>query len=113
MAITPPWLGTSGSEEDPVWSPDGTRIAFVHSAVNGDPEHVDFAAPNGSDRTHIYVEDGTITPFRLDWQPIVNRPPNCSTVTASPAVIDPAGSQLRLTSLSGATDPDGDAVRSR
>jgi hypothetical protein len=39
-----------------------------------------------------------------------NRPPDCSTVTSSPATLWPANHGLRLVTLSGATDPDNDTV---
>jgi hypothetical protein len=39
-----------------------------------------------------------------------NRPPDCSGVAATPSVLSPADHKFRLVSLSGATDPDGDAL---
>ena len=40
----------------------------------------------------------------------VNSPPDCSTVTPSPDRLSPPNHTLRLVTLSGATDPDGDPV---
>jgi hypothetical protein len=40
-----------------------------------------------------------------------NRPPNCTTVNAVPAVLWPPNGEFRLVVLVGATDPDGDAVK--
>jgi hypothetical protein len=40
----------------------------------------------------------------------LNRPPDCSTVVASPNTLRPPNHALGLVTLSGATDPDGDAV---
>jgi uncharacterized delta-60 repeat protein len=39
-----------------------------------------------------------------------NRPPDCSGVTATPDLLWPPNHKLRLVSLNGATDPDGDPV---
>jgi Regulator of chromosome condensation (RCC1) repeat len=39
-----------------------------------------------------------------------NAPPNCSTVTATPGTISQMRGKMALITLSGATDPDGDAL---
>ena len=41
---------------------------------------------------------------------VVNRPPDCSAVTADPSSLWPANHSLRQVELKGATDPDDDAV---
>jgi uncharacterized delta-60 repeat protein len=46
---------------------------------------------------------------RYDGTP-VNQPPDCSTVAARPNALRPPNHKLRLVTLTGATDPDGDAV---
>jgi hypothetical protein len=48
--------------------------------------------------------------YAPDWQPIVNQPPDCSHVAASPDTLWPPNHKLVPVSLSGATDPDGDQV---
>ncbi len=75
---------------------------------------------------YIVASDGSLTsapgsPF-LTNQPgrllsltafpgkICNRPPDCSTVTASPSTVWPPNSQMVSILLSGASDPDGDPV---
>ncbi len=90
---------TSGHLDlSPAWSPDGTRIVFERS---------------GS--IYTMKADGTDLRFvtfgqHPDWQPIPNRPPDCSHVTATPDTLWPPNHKLVPLSLSGATDPDGDQV---
>jgi Tol biopolymer transport system component len=111
----------SFSETDPVWSPDGTEVAFA-----GKPQDVDATAPYcGRQPPHptcdIYVinADGTgrrqltASPGDDDqptWQPIANRSPDCSGVSADPSVLWPPNRRLRLVELAGASDPDGDSI---
>jgi Bacterial Ig domain len=40
----------------------------------------------------------------------INRPPDCSTATASPSSLWPPNHKLRLVTVAGVTDPDGDPV---
>ena len=83
------------------WSPDGSRIAYTYCYLYG-------VNPDGSDKRPI---DSTCCGIsHADWQPIVNHPPDCSTVTADPSLLWPANGTLRPVELSGASDPDGDAV---
>jgi hypothetical protein len=44
---------------------------------------------------------------------VTNQPPSCAGVTASPGVLSPATRDMKLISLSGATDPDGDPLSYR
>ena len=95
-----------------LWSPDGTKIAFSRY----DP---------GTEESAAYVmnADGTgVTLIRdtafvddlvADWEPlpVVNRAPDCSTVTAATSLAKK--SNLITVTLRGATDPDGDAVALR
>jgi hypothetical protein len=41
---------------------------------------------------------------------VINSPPSCAAVAPDPASLSPANHELRLVTLSGATDPDGDPV---
>jgi Tol biopolymer transport system component len=83
------------------WSPDGSRIAFTYCYLYG-------ANPDGSDRRFI---DSTCCGIDdADWQPIANRPPDCSGVTATPNLLWPPDRRFRTVELAGASDPDGDEV---
>jgi hypothetical protein len=97
---------TDNQERSAEWSPDGTKIAFIASN------------PDLSGNAGIFMmnADGSgITQLRSDggypfWRPLVNHPPDCSGVTASPGSIWPPNHKLVTVTLSGATDPDGDQV---
>jgi hypothetical protein len=55
-------------------------------------------------------DDGTCEATASATKDWVNRPPDCSAVTASPDTLWPPNHKLRSVTLSGATDPDGDPV---
>jgi TolB protein len=96
---------------DPAWSPDGTRIVFLSvSAPSGNFDLYTMNAADGTSQTQL-TNDSAFEQLP-DWQPIisVNHPPDCSTVAASPNTLWPPRHNLRLITLSGATDPDGDTV---
>jgi dipeptidyl aminopeptidase/acylaminoacyl peptidase len=83
-------------------SPDGSRFAL---ALNG---RVATIAADGSDVRYV---TGVVAGLgAIDWQPVPNRAPDCTTVTASPSSLWPPNSKLVTVSLAGATDPDGDSV---
>jgi len=85
----------------PAWSPNGTKLVF--SSVGG----IFVMNSDGTERTQV-VSDATAG--GPDWQPIPNRQPDCSGVTADPDVLGPPTGTLRVVELGGATDPDGDVV---
>jgi hypothetical protein len=101
----------------PVWSPDGSRIAVVHQYCifpfrNTQCRSTDLVTmnPDGSGKTNLTNNpDGTIL-VSPSWQPIHNRPPDCSSVAASRPVLATANRRLVPIALDGATDPDGDQV---
>jgi Tol biopolymer transport system component len=102
----------------PAWSPDGTKIAFATSrrtvgcdinplSQNRCQADVYTMNADGSDQRTV-----AFFGFDADWQPIPipDQPPDCSTVSASPASLLPANHQFRTVTLAGGTDPDGDPV---
>jgi dipeptidyl aminopeptidase/acylaminoacyl peptidase len=85
----------------PVWSPDGSKIAFTYCSLRE-------VNPDGSDLRTI---DSTCCGIgEADWQPIANRPPDCSGVTSTPNLLWPPDRRFRTVELAGASDPDGDEV---
>ena len=93
--------GPASSEAHPVWSPDGTKIAFE----SGSHLYV-----MNADATGVAdLVDTSNTPTFPDWQPL-NRAPACDGITAHPAELHPANRRLRRVTMSGATDPDGDPL---
>jgi dipeptidyl aminopeptidase/acylaminoacyl peptidase len=99
----------------PVWSPDGERIAFA-TRVDFTPDHggdIYTMASDGTNPVKIVEGSGGIDDPSFatsSWQAILNHPPDCSGVAATPRLLWPANKKLRLVALDGATDPDGDAV---
>jgi Tol biopolymer transport system component len=102
---------TIGSSADvgPTWSPDGSKIAFA-SDRNGDFE---IFAMNVNGSGAVDLTNNAAQDIEPDWQPVLqpdNNPPNCSAVAATPSVLSSADGLFHLVTLSGATDPNGDAV---
>jgi dipeptidyl aminopeptidase/acylaminoacyl peptidase len=90
------------NDEAPVWSPDGTKIAFAEErfpfqirVMNADGTNDQLVAVNGRNP---------------DWQPLPNRPPDCAGVRATPSSLGAPNHRFLTVTISGATDPDGDAV---
>ena len=99
-----------GLDRVPVWSPDGNRLAFT-SSLEPDGYRVYTTNVDGTARVRLTDHQGQYD-FDSDWQPapVGNRPPSCSDVTVTPGELTPADRGLRLVSVDGASDPDGDAV---
>jgi Tol biopolymer transport system component len=98
----------SGAHEFAVaWSPDGTRLAFTSTREGANSSKLFVMNTDGSGQTKvsdIEVDSG------LDWQPVQNRPPECDQVRATPSSLGAPNRRFVTVTLSGATDPDGDAV---
>jgi len=98
---------TSSTEDDqhPVWSPDGSKIAF-HRLRPGTATYDIYVIDANGGNEQLAIPDGR----EPDWQPVPNRPPDCSSVVASRSILMNANRRLVPLSLDGASDPDGDAV---
>ena len=91
------------SEEGAAWSPDGTRIAYERSQGTV-PSGILVTTIDGAE--HLFVHSGS----GPAWQPLPNQPPECAAVRATPASLGAPNHRLLTVTVSGATDPDGDAV---
>ena len=91
----------------PAWSPDGTRITFAKRV--GGEFHIFTMNADGTGQVDVTGALGhALVP---DWQPVgPNAPPDCSAVRATPASLGAPNHRLITVTISGATDPDGDAV---
>jgi Tol biopolymer transport system component len=90
---------------EPAWSPDRTKVAFTwQTPTRSSPLQVSVMNSDGSDATALTLGASS------SWQPIPNRPPDCSGVAASRPVLTTANHRLIPIALDGATDPDGDSV---
>jgi TolB protein len=102
-----------GGNTQPVWSPDGKKIAFVSTRDDPDPDcyqncnsEIYVMNADGGGQTNLTNTSGS--EGGPDWQALPNRAPDCSRVLATPNQLSRHGFQA--VALSGATDPDGDAV---
>lgn len=59
---------SSGSEYQPVWSPDGTRIAFTHTLETWSPTAVYVMNADGTDARQVSSHDGG-SDFAPSWSP--------------------------------------------
>jgi TolB protein len=89
-----------------IWSPDGRQIAFGSS--RGGVAHIYVMNRDGSGLVQVTNNPGG--DGLLDWQRILNRPPDCSGVTASRSALGTHNRGFVPVTLDGATDPDGDQV---
>jgi len=87
----------------PAWSPGGDRLAFANAFHD-----IHTIGLDGTGLTNV-TGNPPVSELNPDWQP-VNRAPDCSGVRATPDSLWPPNRHLRAISLSGASDPDGDAV---
>ena len=87
----------------PAWSPDGERLAFGNPFSDIHTIRID-----GTGLENVTGTPG-VSELNPDWQ-AVNRSPDCSGVRATPDSLWPPNRHLHAVSLSGASDPDGDAV---
>ena len=91
----------------PAWSPDGKKIAYSYGldiwVVNPDGTNPVNVTNTPGDATHIYEDEPS-------WQPLPNGAPDCSGVKANPDSLLPPNHKLRPITLSGGSDPDGDAL---
>ncbi len=93
----------------PAWSPDGKRLVYLR--LSPDSRYRPFVA--NSDGSGEFMLADLEVWSRLDWQPLPNRPPDCSGVGPSPGSLWPPHHRLVSVTLDGAHDPDGDAVTLR
>jgi dipeptidyl aminopeptidase/acylaminoacyl peptidase len=87
-------------EYGPSWSPDGTKIAYSR----------DLGSIAILDLNTGMATDLRVGGDQPDWQTIPNRPPDCSSVEVSSNDLWPPNHKFRAVQLTGARDPDGDAL---
>jgi Tol biopolymer transport system component len=88
----------SAHSSTPAWSPDGSEIAF---SLGGSVYLMNADGSSAASLTSGYGPS---------WQPIPNRPPDCSSVAASRPLLTNANHRLVAMTIDGATDPDGDPL---
>jgi TolB protein len=93
-------------EFGPAFSPDGTKIAFARG-----PFPFGLVVMNADGTGSTQITTGADNDTFPDWQAVgPNRAPDCSGVAASPSSLSTSNHKLVTVTLTGATDPDGDAV---
>jgi TolB protein len=102
-----PAVTTVGPDLYPAWSPDGTKLAYAENKAEFGGYEIVVSGIDGSNPTRLTYTDESV--FHPDWQTL-DRPPDCSSVSATPGSIWPPNHKLVTVTLSGATDPDGDPV---
>ena len=89
-----------------MFSPDGALIAFQR-AREGSGNTYDIQVMNAG---RLRRASGDRERGEPAWQPVANRAPDCSPVRATPASLCAPNHRFLTVTISGATDPDGDAV---
>jgi hypothetical protein len=121
----------AASEDNLVYHFDAAGVTLDSAPTGIEPPGDIDLAPNGdialgADDGHVILTNKAFSDMRLfpvgnrEPEPAsafvafveadVNRPPDCSRVTVTPAVLSPAKRHFTRVRLAGATDPDGDAV---
>lgn len=88
---------TSGAQTN--WLP--YSLSFVATSSTTRVSFLDLSPEEPAGGLGSYIDKVTL---------VSNNPPDCRAVTASPAKLWPPNHRLERITLSGATDPDGDAV---
>jgi dipeptidyl aminopeptidase/acylaminoacyl peptidase len=101
VEVVPP---DTSQPTSPAWSPDGSKLTFERDGF--------FSVWDLSTHQETTLP-GNGLGGSSDWQPILNRAPDCSGVAASRTVLATASRKLVPITLDGATDPDGDPVTLR
>jgi TolB protein len=95
---------SAGDDKYPVFSPDGTKIAFQRAATGSSYDVMIMDADGTAE--HLGIANAR-TP---DWQAVQNSPPSCSALAAVPSAFERPDRRLHIVRVSGASDPDGDSV---
>ncbi len=109
IADTVDFDGTASSD------PDGTIVSYSwdfgdgHAGSGATPSHQYAAVGTYSVTLTVTDDDGASDSVTHDVV-VSNRPPRCSSVAASPGSLWPPNHKLQVITLSGASDPDGDAT---
>ena len=100
---------TNNSLHEPAvtWSPDGKRLAFLSDREGANQYKLFVANADGTGQTKV---SDIVVEWGVDWQPLQNRPPDCSALTAQPPAFERSDRRLHIVTVGGATDPDGDSV---
>lgn len=77
-------------------------LDFVASGSTSRIEFLDLSPEDPVGGFGAYVDEVSVV--------LVNEPPDCSGVTASPTVLTPPNHRLETVAVAGATDPEGDVV---